>query len=308
MKKIMTITIVIVACCMARAQQNCIPSYTMAVKRIAINDSVQIAYLEKGKGKTLVFIHGLGGNLSHWQQNMDALSNQFRCIAIDLPGYGCSTTPINTTDQLATYADLIIAMLQKLQLTDVTLVGHSMGGQIAVIAALKSSQIITKLVLVAPAGFEQFSATEKELLSNISTQPFFKTQDEQAIRASFKNNFYQLPAAAEPLIAYRIAQRDCANFSSYCNTIVQGINGMLRHPVKSQLSLLQQPVLVVFGAADNLIPNKYLHPSLTTLGVATEGANEIKNHHLVILPKAGHLLQVEQPEAFKTALLQFLKK
>jgi pimeloyl-ACP methyl ester carboxylesterase len=162
--------------------------------------------------------------------------------------------------------------------------------------------------LVAPAGFETFSAAESSILLKISTPLFFKNQDEAAIRASFKRNFYKQPADVEKLIAYRIALKNCPGMDAYCNTITHGIEGMLAHPVKEQLSQLKQQVLIVFGENDQLIPNKYLHPKLSTNEVAEEGSKLVKQHQLVILPEAGHLLQYEKPEVFTTTIINFLTK
>ena len=309
MIKLFIITILLASANILYGQQNCVPDYAGTIKRVSLSDSVNIAYIEKGTGKTIVFIHGLGGNLSHWQKSITQLSKKYRCIALDLPGYGCSTlkNTVTSDDQLNDYANIIIEFFDKLKLKEITLVGHSMGGQIAIITALKLPSKIKKLVLLAPAGFETFTTNEKELLAKISTPAFFKEQDEAAIRTSFKNNFYQQPADAEALIQYRIELKKCSVFNNYCNTIVNGINGILYHPVQSQLANIKQKVLVIFGEEDKLIPNKYLHPSLTTLQVANDGAKLIKNSSLVMIPKAGHLLQYEIPDAFNTAITNFLK-
>lgn len=309
MIKIFTIIILLVIANFVKAQQNCLPDYSTGAKRISLNNGAEIAYIEKGKGQTILFIHGLGGNSSHWQNNIDTLSKQFHCIAMDLPGYGSSSV-LNTNfkkDILTDYADYILLFIKKLKLKNVTLVGHSMGGQTAIITALKSPEKIKQLVLVAPAGFELFSEKESEFLSKVSTPAFFKNQDEAAIRTSFKNNFYQQPSAAEKLIAYRIVLKQCSGFNAYCQTITNGINGMLNHPVKLQLYQLKQKVLIVFGEEDALIPNKYLHPKQTVLTIATESSNLIKDHSLVMLPKTGHLLQFENPEIFNSVLINFLK-
>ena len=71
--------------------------------------SGKMAYTEKGKGQAILFIHGLGGNLSHWTKTMDELSNNYCCIAIDLPGYGWSEKLSETKEnqQLKFYADAL---------------------------------------------------------------------------------------------------------------------------------------------------------------------------------------------------------
>jgi pimeloyl-ACP methyl ester carboxylesterase len=310
MKKLLTIAAFSIITQYVNAQQNCLPAYNNPVKQLKINDSLSVGYIEKGIGETILFIHGLGGNLSHWEKSVAMLSSSYHCIAIDLPGYGYSALKDNTTakDQLEKYANVVLAFIKQLKLKNITLAGHSMGGQIAIIAALKESKNIKNLVLVAPAGFETFSATESSILLNISTPAYFKNQDETAIRASFKRNFYQQPADVEKLIAYRIALKNCTGMDAYCSTITYGIKGMLAHPVKEQLSQLKQPVLIVFGENDQLIPNKYLHAKLTTKEVAEEGSKLIKQQQLVILTEAGHLLQYEKPELITATIINFLNK
>ncbi|MGZ5189798.1 MAG: alpha/beta fold hydrolase, partial [Flavisolibacter sp.] len=120
------------------SQDTCRPKYDLKVQYLSV-DSLRIAYVEKGNGQPVIFIHGLGGNSSHWLKSIHQLSNKFKCIAIDLPGYGYSEKNIflNGKDQLQFFTDRIISFIKKRKLKKVVLVGHSMGGQIAMIAAIQ---------------------------------------------------------------------------------------------------------------------------------------------------------------------------
>ncbi len=153
-----------------KAENSCLPDYGLPVKMMNISGR-QLAYVKKGKGKTIILIHGLGGNISHWTNNIKPLAKKFHCIAIDLPGYGYSDKNMDTTnrDLLGFYADFILEFIQKKSLEVVTLVGHSMGGQIAMITAMKDQNKVKHLVLVSPAGLETFTAQEAQLLT--STTP-----------------------------------------------------------------------------------------------------------------------------------------
>ncbi|MBC7888755.1 MAG: alpha/beta hydrolase [Ferruginibacter sp.] len=308
MKTIATIAMIFLLGIFVHAQPNCLPVYGNPVKQLSVNDSLKIAYTEKGKGETILFIHGLAGNISHWEKNIETLSKHFHCIAVDLPGYGHSVTRVSSPlqDQLEMYADVVLSFIKIMNIKKLTIAGHSMGGQIAIIAALKNPGAIHKLVLVAPAGFETFSVTEADFLKNISTPAFFKSQDETAIRGSFKKNFYLQPADTEKLIAYRIAMKQCTGFDAWCGNIVNGIKGMLAHPVKTQLSRLHQKVLILFGENDELIPNKYLHPDMTTAAIAADGSKLISDHTLLMIPQAGHFLQFEKPADVNAAVINFL--
>lgn len=285
--------------------QNCAPFYAAKLKQLSI-DSLQLAYIDQGKGETIVFIHGLGGNAGHWTNNIDALSKKYRCIAIDLPAYGASSKhwPEKNASRLDDYADLIIRFTQQLKLKQFVLAGHSMGGQIAMITALKAPALVSKLILAAPAGFETFTETEKNLLLAYATPQFYFNQNDDAIKASFAKNFVQVPSTAQALINDRIQLKQCAGFMDYCQQITAGVKGMLTHPVQTELSSITQPTLIVFGKEDALIPNKLLHPKATTESIAAIGT-AIPKQQTVFL-QAGHLVQFEQADAFNQNVLTFL--
>ena len=290
------------------AHDSCYADYGMPVKKLLLTDGSQLAYVEKGKGKPIIFIHGLGGNISHWLKNIDNLSNKYRCIAIDLPGYGYSTDANKTSDdQLAFYTDAIFQLSNKLFLKNIALAGHSMGGQIAVVAGLKYPQLFTRLILINPAGLETFTENEKTLLTNFSTKAFFKNQDEATIRKNFKNNFFEQPADAENLIGYRLQLIKCPQFENYTGTIVKGIQGMLTHPIKNNLKEVKQKVLLVVGENDNLIPNALLHPKLKQADIIKIATENIKSISLTIIPQAGHMLPYEKPAELNSSIIKFLK-
>ncbi len=290
------------------AMDSCYADYGLKVKNVLLKDGSKIAYVEKGKGKTLLFIHGLGGNISHWIKNMDELSKSYRCIAIDLPGYGNSINKnINNEDQLGLYANSIIEFAENLRLKKIVLIGHSMGGQIAIITAVQHPAIIKQLILIAPAGLETFTDAERKIFLKFTTPAFFKNQDEATIRKNFANNFYAQPADAENLIEYRVRLKQCEHFDNYCNVLVNGVKGMLAHPVKNDLNKIQQKVLLVFGENDQLIPNRAMHPNITYKDVIEVATKNIKNLQVKVISNAGHMLPFEKPEQLNYTIKNFVK-
>lgn len=298
------LTTILLLFCLSTKAQNCELSYVNEVKKIAINDSLTIAYKEQGKGKkTFLMIHGLGGNLTHWSNNY--IENE-HCITIDLPSYGLS--PMRNfqakTDLLDFYAETILAFIQKKKLKNVVLIGHSMGGQIAIITALKKSKFIKKLVLVSPAGFETFEDNEAKALMSFSKPETFKNQNEAMVRIGFKRNFYEMPTSTETLIQDRLMIGKCANFNPYFQAVSGGVKGMLEHPVRKQLNKIVIPTLVVFGENDELIPNKFLHKLLTINQISDIG-KDIPKAKTVLIPKAGHLVMYEQSQIFNQLVKRF---
>jgi pimeloyl-ACP methyl ester carboxylesterase len=264
----------LILCKLSFSQDHCLPTYDLPVQKLQLNSNMQIAYIEAGKGRSILLIHGLGGNISHWSKNVQELAKQYHVVAIDLLGYGHSITSISSTeDYLQSYAELIHRFIKRKKLKKSVLVGHSMGAQIAIITALSYPKKISKLILLAPAGLETFTNDEAQLLINATQPVTFQKQQEDAIRLNYKNNFYNLPQDAEVLIKDRLRLKNCTHFQEYTETISNGIKGMLSHPVKKDLSKLKQPVLIVFGANDALIPNQILHPSLSINEILKETAS-----------------------------------
>lgn len=290
-------------------QDGCTLSYASRVKYQELGKGIKVAYREEGKGKqTLILVHGLGGNLSHWNRNISELGRKYRVIALDLPNYGLSSAYLGESEEetLGFYSDVIHEFIRTKKLKRVVLTGHSMGGQTALITALKYPRSVQKLVLAAPAGIETFTEQEAQLLRNFVNPAASKAQDEATVKQSFRMNFVHMPKEAEALIHDRLMLPRCERYNAYWEGIARGVKGMLSQPVFSKLETLRLPVLVVFGADDGLIPNRYLHPSLTTEKVAETAREKIAGSTVRLVPGAGHMVMFEKPAEFNEILFNFL--
>lgn len=137
-----------------------------SLKKIAINATDSIAYIDSGLQKdVLLFIHGMGCTSAIWQEIIDQLSPNFRCIAIDLPSYG-ESTELQGSFSLSKLAEGVFEFIKAMKLEDsnLSICGHSMGAQISIIMAIKYSSVIQKLVLLSPAGIEQFNDRERRYI------------------------------------------------------------------------------------------------------------------------------------------------
>lgn len=282
--------------------------YPYPVKTVQLLDSIEVAYVEEGKGEeTLVFIHGLGSNLKSWKKNIDNLAEAYRCIALDLPGYGQSSKGGYTYD-MSFFANTLSLFIQELKLKKVTLVGHSMGGQVAIHTVLDAPSQIDQLILIAPAGFEQFTESERQWFKTFYTPSFIKSASEAQIIKNFQINFYDMPDDARFMIDDRLYMRQMIEYDHYTEMVPQCVQGMLNQPVFDQLNQLSLPTLIIYGEADQLIPNTFLHPTLTTEAVARSGAEQIPNSQLAFISEAGHFVQWEQYKPVNTIIRRFLKE
>ncbi|MCV6631052.1 MAG: alpha/beta hydrolase [Flavobacteriaceae bacterium] len=271
-------------------------------------DSVSVCYTDVGKGKsTLVFVHGLSSNLETWKFNIESLSKTYRCIALDLPGFGRSgknATVYNATS----FSKTILGLMDHLQLEKAVLVGHSMGGQASIKFAASYPDRVEKLVLVAPAGVETFSAQEGTLIKTMMSAAVVKATSNEQIDQNYKANFYEMPENASDMVTDRKNITKASDFEAHTIAIAKSISGMIEDPVFLDLPKIVAATLVVFGEKDYLIPNRFLHPQLSTKKVGELAVEKIPNAILQMIPAAGHSIQFEKPEALNNAIAAFLKE
>lgn len=270
-------------------------------------DSTEISYIKEGTGSTtLLFVHGLSSNSDAWAKNIETLKDDYTCIALDLPGYGKSSKP--KADYTPTYfAGILHKFIAKQGLKNVVLVGHSMGGQASIKLATTYPKTVKKLILIAPAGLEQFSETNANILKNFFTPEVVKNTSDEQIEKNYALNFYVQPEAASKMINDRKQIKSASDFDAHCKAIVGSISGMLNDPVYNDLENITQSTLVIFGDKDMLIPNRYLNPTLTTVSVGKIASENIKASQVEFIKDAGHFVQFEKPEAVNALIKQFVK-
>ncbi|MFD2514104.1 alpha/beta fold hydrolase [Pontibacter locisalis] len=282
--------------------------YKFPAKKMMLSNGQSVAYVDEGKGKeTIVFIHGLGSYLPAWEKNISELKSNYRTIALDLPGYGKSSKE-NVQVSMEGYAKTVLELMDKLEIKKATLAGHSMGGQIAITAALQAPERVKSLILAAPAGLETFTEQQKQLFKMTVTPESIQASTPEQVAANYKSNFYIMPADAQHMVDERLQMMKSEQFDDYSKAVAGSVAAMVNEPVYEKLPQLNVPTLIVFGEQDALIPNKYLNPTLTTKNVAAVGKERIQNSQVILIPEAGHFLQFEQPEAFNKAVHDFLKK
>lgn len=279
-------------------------SFTVHTKTI---DGIPLGYLDEGVGDTLLFfVHGLGSNKMAWSKNLVELRKKYRCIAIDLPGYQDSGFGQGVHD-LIFYRNILSSFIQSFEGGKI-LIGHSMGGQIAIMTSYAFPELLHRLVLVAPAGFELFSEEASRMMKNIYQAQMVFNMTEEQIVSSIQLNFYQFPDDARFMIQDRTSLTQGQGFMQYCDMIVQNIAGMLNTPVASILPDISIPVLILFGKKDQLIPNQYFNPHLTVMDVGEKGHETLPASQLKWIENGGHMLQWERSKEVNLAILSYLKQ
>ncbi len=263
--------------------------------------------MDEGKGeKTLLFIHGLANYAPVWQKNIEYLKQFYRCIAIDLPGNGLSDKNEHPFG-MRFFADSVYAFITAMGLKDLCVVGHSMGGQVAMTMLIAHPGCADNLVLCAPAGLEEFTSFDKTLYYSTVHLYDLVSSEEHILRQTIENSFYRHHTQAEPIVKELAEIMKTYKMNYYRKMIDACIKGMLEEPVYGQLQLVRQPTLVLFGKHDALIPNKLLHHT-TVEKLAAAAVAKFPNAKLEVLPDCGHFVQWEKADDVNRNIIFFLEQ
>ncbi len=279
--------------------------YGYPVEYIQVRN-LQVGYIDQGSGdQVLLLIHGLGSNAKGWSRNIPVLAENYRVIAVDLPGYGYSSKDYYPYS-LSFYAQVLTEMLTELGIESAVFVGHSMGGQISIITALTYPERVDKLVLISPAGVEEFEEGEKDWFRSVAIPELTLDAGVRQIDVNLKRNFYNTPPEAQFMITDRIRVRGASDFPMYAYAVAENIKAMVNEPTSDRLGDIQQETLVLFGKYDSLIPNMFLNGGCTE-DIGRIAEREIPNSHLIMVDNCGHFVQFEQPDVTNREILQFLR-
>jgi pimeloyl-ACP methyl ester carboxylesterase len=237
---------------------------------------------QKGEIETLpvVLIHGAGGDHLYWPSEIRRLPG-FRIFAPDLPGHGKSAG--HGQQLIDTYAQLIIDWLESLGLQRAAFVGHSLGGGIALQLALAHSEHVLGLGLI---GTGARLKVNPEILSEAANPATFHRAVEIVANASFS-----------PLADPRLVEMATARMAQIRSTVFYGdFLACDQFDVSERVNQIRHPTLVLCGAEDRLTPPRY----------SEFLASHIPNAQLQVVPRAGHMLMLEQPQIVAAALARFL--
>jgi pimeloyl-ACP methyl ester carboxylesterase len=254
---------------------------------------VSIAYDIEGTGPLAVFLHGIGGNRTNWHGQLERFGARFCAVTWDARGYGASADPPQTL-QFSDFADDLRRLLDHLQAERAHLVGLSMGGMIVQDFYGRHPERVATLALVdTSSGFGGVpEAVRRDFLSR-RLDPLEKGLKPADIA----------PGVVEVLVAKgaSLAVREQMRASMAAlrvESYKQALHAIVTTDFRPVLPKITLPTLVIVGEEDMVTP-----PSASEFL-----AKNIAGASLVKIPGAGHLTNLEKPEAFHAALEPFLDR
>jgi 2-hydroxy-6-oxonona-2,4-dienedioate hydrolase/4,5:9,10-diseco-3-hydroxy-5,9,17-trioxoandrosta-1(10),2-diene-4-oate hydrolase len=265
-----------------------------------------IAVTERGEGEAVVLLHGGGpgaSGMSNYARNVDALSERFRVVVPDLPGYGRSSKHLDQADPFGDLAAAVRGLLDELGIERAHLVGNSYGGAAALRLALDTPERVIRMVLMGPGGIGTTRALPppglNKLLDYYRGAGPSRDKIERIIREYLVFDGSTVPAAAvEDRYLASIDPEAVANPPLRRPFGPGALRTLLRMDFTRdrRLSRLATPTLVIWGAQD-----KVNRPSGGRLL-----ARRLAHCDLYLAADTGHWVQWERPELFNALTTAFL--
>ncbi|WP_332698080.1 alpha/beta fold hydrolase [Halalkalibacter lacteus] len=262
---------------------------------ISIGDvTIYCEYVLNGKPPILL-IHGFVSSTYTFNRLMPLLTREFSVIAVDLPGFGRSEKSKTFIYSFTNYAKLIAECIQYFKLENVTIVGHSMGGQIALYTAKLAPSKVEKMILLCSSGYLK---SAKKPLIYCSYLPFFRFLVEQYIRKkdvkkSLENVFYNKTYITEELMREFSRPLTEKDFYTSLLRLLRYREGDL---TSEQLSKIQVPTLLIWGEEDKVVP----------LEIGKRLVQDLPNAELIMYEKTGHLVTEERPNELYHHILSYI--
>jgi pimeloyl-ACP methyl ester carboxylesterase len=238
-------------------------------------------YVDEGEGEVLLLLHGLMGALSNWERVVEEFSSEYRVIIPMLPIYDL---PLLTTG-VRTLSKYVHKFVKRKKLSNITLLGNSLGGHVGLIYTLAHQEYVKALVLTGSSG----------LYENAFGGSFPKRESYDFVKEKVAYTFYDPATATKELVDEVYAT---INDRHKVIRILAMAKSAIRHNMSKDVHKIKVPTALIWGRDDKITPPE----------VAVEFSQLIPNSELHWIDKCGHAAMMERPDEFNALLKPFLQK
>lgn len=249
--------------------------------KYSVHAEGKFQFIDEGKGETLLLLHGLFGALSNWDGIIECFSDRYRVIIPLLPIYELPPREAGLDALLSFLEEFVVFK----NLTNVTVLGNSLGGHIGLLYTLKNQENVTRLVLTGSSG----------LFENSMGGSFPKRGSYDYIRERVAYTFYDPEVATKDLIDEVF---ETTSSIPKCMSIVGIAKSAQRHNLAKDLHKIKVPTLLVWGLNDTITPPH----------VGYEFNRLISGSELHFIDKCCHAPMMEHPDKFNVIVESFLEK
>ncbi len=285
---------------------------------LAEGQPVRMAYMDFGpskrpNGRAIFLLHGKNFDSSYWSGPISWLRDAgYRVIVPDQIGFNKSAKP-DIDYSFEFLAANTMALADSLGLEQITVLGHSTGGMLAVRIASIYPERIQQLVLEDPIGLVDY----RVYIAPQKTEKLVQAERDYTVESyrAFIAHFFPIlpPDQYESFVTWRMRITQSAEFERFAKASALTYQMIYRGPVIGLYPTLKQPVLLIAGEADHSVPlagfaTPAARKAMPPIAAAAQTMiNVIPNGQLKLFPKAGHVPHLEVPDDFKQVVLSVLK-
>jgi len=261
---------------------------------IVVDDQV-VHYETFGRGRPVLFLHGWLGSWRYWMPTMEIVANDFRTYSFDFWGFGDSdkTSLNNNTISITNFSDQVIRFLDVMGIEKVPLVGHSMGGMVALKTAIRYPNRITKVAAIGAP------------IVGTSLSGLLKLTDNQYVSRAMA----RVPVVTKFLFRWFLGSNDDSS-SSYGEilddsvkpteeSLRRAVGSMMRTDLRPELDQLNVPTLIIHGARDDIV-----NPNQADIFLQRDKPNT----QVFVMAESRHFPFLDEPAQFNKVLSHFLKR
>jgi pimeloyl-ACP methyl ester carboxylesterase len=253
-----------------------------------------IHYVKAGQGPPIVLVHGFGAWSFTWRKNIKPLSKHFTVYAIDLLGFGLSDKPKDGPYSVEAQASLVAAFMRKMGLKDVTLIGNSLGGEIALLTASRYPDTVSSLVLIDSTGYRRTPdipawAPRPLLRAGLKVLLVNRLRVINTLRLAYYNKRL---ISGDVVDGYYLPVRTHGVTEALTAMAAQLKIGY----AKNEIAGIDKPVLIIWGEHDEIIP----------LVDAYKFHAALRYSQVMVIKDSGHVPQEETPDTLNRLITEFL--
>ncbi|KKI89958.1 hydrolase [Bacillus sp. SA1-12] len=267
--------------------------YCSTINILGVN--VHYEVYEKNPSKpTMVLIHGFLSSSFCYRKIIPLLENEFKIIAIDLPPFGKTEKSTRFVHSYRNMAKLVIELIQCLQIKKAYIVGHSMGGQVSLIAAKERPDLFEKVVLLCSSGY--MKRVHPSLILGSYIPYFYLGIKHWLASQGVLKNLYNV-VYDRSLIDQEMMDGYLEPFHD--DRIFRALNRMIRDHegdlLPEELKKIEQPSLLIWGNEDKVVP----------VHIGKRLKNDLPNSSFFSFKNTGHLVPEERPEHVSDMIFEF---
>ena len=263
--------------------------------------SVNVRSVPESRGEPALFVHGLAGSSRNWTDLMDLLSPQLAGAALDLPGSGDSPPRPVGRYSISALAQTVATLIERQGRGPVHLLGNSMGGAVSLRVAARRPHLVRSLTLISPAlpdvrprlDLVRFPLTSIPRLGNWLLDKYQTLPAERRVAATFATCYFdpaQVPAARFATEVAELTRRDSLPYAQaaligYVRALTSESLRGGGLPAWREAAPVTVPTLVIYGSDDRLVSPR----------MAGRAARAFRHGRIVVLPRTGHVAQMERP-------------